>query len=169
MSPSFMFQVGLVIAASVAGTYYLAGNVETEEVVLESEVVAPAKPEYPKGSIITIPRSNGQFFTHGRVNSGTVRFLIDTGASTVALTAMDAQKAGIRMRDLTFDRPVDTANGRTMGASVKLRDVSLGGVRVTNVDAIVLQEGLSISLLGMSFLGELQKVEVTQNQMVLRR
>mgnify|MGYP002021054096 CR=1 FL=1 len=73
------------------------------------------------------------------------------------------------MRDLIFDRPVDTANGRTMGASVMLRDVSLGGVRVTNVEAIVLREGLTISLLGMTFLGQLQKVEVMPNQMVLRR
>lgn len=170
MSTSFMLQAGLLIAVSVAGTYYLANNVESDEVHIEREVIAPMKVEpISQGSVISIPRTNGQFFTQGRVNSGSVHFLIDTGASTVALTPEDAQKAGIHLRDLVFDRPVDTANGRTMGASVKLRDVSLGGVRVTNVEAIVLKEGLSVSLLGMTFLGKLQKVEVMPNQMVLRR
>lgn len=169
MSPSFMFQAAVLIALSVAGTHYLAGNVETDEVVIEREVIAQDTVELSKGSLVTIPRTNGQFFTHGRVNSGSVHFLIDTGASTVALTPEDALKAGIRMHELTFDRPVDTANGRTMGASVMLRDVSLGGIRVTNVEAIVLREGLTISLLGMTFLGQLQKVEVMPNQMVLRR
>ena len=169
MSPSFLSQAGLLVAVSVAGTYFLADNVEAEEVVIEREMVEAETVKAPIGSMISIPRSKGQFYVHGRVNSGTVHFLIDTGASTVALTPADARKAGIKLHELTFNRPIDTANGRTMGASVILRDVSLGGVRVTNVEAIVLQEGLKISLLGMTFLGELQKVEVMPEQMVLRR
>jgi aspartyl protease family protein len=173
MSPSFLFQVGLAIAASVFGTYKLIENVEARETVLETaKVTTPenvATPSLAKGSIVTIPRSRGQFFTHGRVNSGTVHFLIDTGASVVALTEKDARHAGIKLHELVYNTPVDTANGRTMAAAVKLRDVRIGGVRVTNVDALVLKDGLSVSLLGMSYLGQLQKVEVLPNQMILRR
>jgi aspartyl protease family protein len=47
--------------------------------------------------------------------------------------------------------------------------VRIGGVRVTNVRALVLAEGLHVSLLGMTYLGELQKVEVMPHQMILRR
>lgn len=168
MSPSFMFQVGLVVAASVAGTYLLADNIEPESVVVEGPAAVETAPT-KISSVVSIPRSQGQFFTRGHVNSGSVEFLVDTGASIVALTATDARKAGVRLDGLVFDRPVYTANGQTMGAAVTLRNVRLGGISVSNVDAIVLKEGLKVSLLGMSFLNELQKVEVTQNQMILRR
>lgn len=170
MSPALLFQAAAILVISVAGTYYLSGNVEEKDTVIESKPVPVAqKAELSQGSVVSIPRTRGQFFTQGRVNSGSVQFLIDTGASTVALTVADARKAGIDVNRLSFDVPVDTANGRTMAADVTLRDVHIGGVRVTNVRALVLPDGLHISLLGMTFLGELQKVEVLPNQLILRR
>lgn len=166
-----MFQAAIIVALSIGGTYYLSGNVEAEDTIMESKAVAPQQKEAPhsQGSVVSIPRTNGQFYAQGRVNSGSVKFLIDTGASTVALTLNDARKAGVDVRRLVYNQPVDTANGRTMAAAVNLKDVRIGGVRVTNVRALVLAEGLHISLLGMSYLGELQKVEVLPNQLILRR
>ena len=119
-------------------------------------------------SVVSLPRVNGQFFTQARVNSGSVRFLVDTGASSVALTLDDARRAGIDPRALRYDVPVHTANGRTMAAAVTLKDVQIGGIRVRNVEGLVLNEGLHISLLGMTFLGQLQKVEATSTQMIMR-
>ena len=119
-------------------------------------------------SVVSLPRTNGQFFTQGRVNTGSVRFLVDTGASTVALTLDDARRAGIDVGALDFSVPVDTANGRTYAASVRLKDVQIGGIRVRNVEGMVIAEGLHISLLGMTFLGELQKVEATPTQLIMR-
>lgn len=165
-----MFQVAVLIGASIGGTYYLANNTGMEDAVIEVEETQPRqKAALTQGSVVSIPRSNGQFFAQGRVNSGSVRFLVDTGASTVALTLEDARKSGINVNALVYNRQVDTANGRTTAAEVMLKDVRIGGVRVTNVRALVLSEGLHISLLGMTYLGELQKVEVMPNQLILRR
>lgn len=170
MSPTFMFQVSVLIGASIGGTYYLAGNTDVEDAVIEAEVIAPRKAApLARGSVVSIPSTNGQFFAQGRVNSGSVRFLVDTGASTVALTLEDARRAGVDVNRLVYNRAVDTANGRAMAADVMLKDVRIGGVRVTNVRALILKEGLHVSLLGMTYLGELQKVEVMPNQMILRR
>lgn len=170
MSPTFMFQVAVLIGASIGGTYYLAGNTDVEDAVIEAEVIAPRQAApLSRGSVVSIPSTNGQFFAQGRVNSGSVRFLVDTGASTVALTLEDARRSGVDVNRLVYNRAVDTANGRAMAADVMLKDVRIGGVRVTNVRALILKEGLHVSLLGMTYLGELQKVEVMPNQMILRR
>jgi aspartyl protease family protein len=165
-----MFQVAVLIGASIGGTYYLSNNTEVEDAVIEADVVVPKKTApLSHGSVVSIPRTDGQFFAQGRVNSGSVRFLVDTGASTVALTLEDARRAGVDINRLVYNRAVDTANGRTLAADVTLKDVRIGGVRVTNVRALVLAEGLHVSLLGMTYLGELQKVEVMPHQMILRR
>lgn len=170
MSPSFLFQAAAVVAIAVGGTSYLAQNSPMAEPEAKEEVTVKTRPApvVPRSaSTVTIPRSNGQFFTQGRVNTGSVRFLVDTGASTVALTLNDAKKSGINIHKLDYSTPVDTANGRTMAAAVTLKELRIGGIRVRNVRALVLKDGLHISLLGMTFLGELQKVEATPTRLTL--
>lgn len=122
------------------------------------------------GSVVSIPksRSDGQFWTDARVNNGHVKFLVDTGASSVALTLNDAKKAGIRTRDLRYDVPIATAGGRNMAAFVELKSISVGAITLRNVRALVVPEGLHTSLLGMTYLGQLQKVEATPNALLLR-
>ena len=94
--------------------------------------------------------------------------MVDTGASVIALTPQDAQKAGIRLQDLEYNVIVNTANGETKAARIQLRDVAIGTVTLRDVDAVIVQKGLSHSLLGMSYLGRLQKVEASPNQLLLR-
>jgi len=122
------------------------------------------------GMAVSIPksRSDGQFWTDAKVNSGIIRFLVDTGASSVALTPEDARKAGIRLNELKYNVPISTAGGENTAAYVTLKSISIGSVTVRNVRALVVPEGLSTSLLGMSYLGELQKVEATPNALILR-
>ncbi|WP_418151925.1 TIGR02281 family clan AA aspartic protease [Litorimonas sp. RW-G-Af-16] len=103
-----------------------------------------------------------------RVNSGHVKFLVDTGASSVALTYEDARKAGIKVRDLRYNVPISTAGGTNYAAYVKLDSVSLGAITIRDVDALVVKDGLTVSLLGMTYLGQLQKVEATPNALLLR-
>ncbi|GLQ19553.1 TIGR02281 family clan AA aspartic protease [Algimonas porphyrae] len=170
MSTSFLIQAGFFTAIAVGGTYYLSQNPAVKSAMDETAdpvVTVEAKPK--SASVVSIPRQNGQFYTHSRVNRGSVRFLIDTGASAVALTLDDARRVGIDPRSLSYDRPVDTANGRTYAASVTLDEIRIGGIVVRDVKALVVKEGLHISLLGMTFLGELQKVEATPTQLILRR
>ena len=134
------------------------------------DALPEAKTKVLTGSAVSIPKSkrDGQFWTSARVNSGHVKFLVDTGASSVALTMDDAKKAGIRESDLDFNLTIQTAGGSNKAARVKLDSVSVGPITLRDVDAIVVKTGLNISLLGMTYLGELQKVEATRDTLILR-
>jgi aspartyl protease family protein len=98
-----------------------------------------------------------------------VRFIVDTGASAIALTASDAARLGLDAEDLRFNAPVTTANGETTAARVRLARVSVSGVELRDVDAYVFERGLSQSLLGMSYLGRLSKMEANGDALILRR
>jgi aspartyl protease family protein len=111
---------------------------------------------------------DGHFWAEGRVNGAPVRFLVDTGASAVALTAADARRLGLEPSQLTYGHQVDTANGPARAAAVTLDAVSVGGATLTDVDALVIEHGLDASLLGMSYLGRLSRIEATPTALVLR-
>jgi len=122
------------------------------------------------GSSTSISKStDGHFWVEAQVNSSSVRFLVDTGASVVALTPLDAQLSGIDLRKLKYTAPINTASGQVMAAPVRLSKISVGNVSVRNVRAVVIDKGLPHSLLGMSYLGELQTVEVSKGAMILRQ
>jgi len=133
--------------------------------------VMPAiTPQTATGSTVTLYKArDGHFWAEARVNKGFVKFLVDTGASAVALTPEDAKKSGLSLKGLQYNAPVMTANGQTMAARVKLNRVSIGGVTVKNVNALIVPDGLTVSLLGMTFLGQMQKVEATRETMLLRQ
>jgi aspartyl protease family protein len=86
----------------------------------------------------------------------------------VALTATDAERLGLDLKGMAFDVPVRTASGEARAAAVKLDYVSVAGARVENVEALVVREGLTASLLGMSYLGRLSRFEATQSALILR-
>lgn len=123
-----------------------------------------------QGVAVSIPKSktDGQYWANARVDNGVVNFLIDTGANAVALTPEDAVRAGIRLNDLNYNIPISTAGGQNVAAEVTIKSISIGPVTLRNVRAIVVPEGLSTSLLGMTFLGQLQKVEATPHALILR-
>jgi aspartyl protease family protein len=112
--------------------------------------------------------ADGHYWAQANVNGRWVKFLVDTGASAVALTAADAQRLGIDLNSLDFVRPVTTASGHTMAAQIKLDQVTVAGARVEDVDALVVREGLSTSLLGMTYLGRLSRFEATRTALILR-
>jgi aspartyl protease family protein len=129
---------------------------------------APAAAPMDSGEASIAKASDGQFWADAQVNGQAVHFLVDTGATSVALTSEDARKLGINPESLTYDLAIATANGQARGARVKLGTVSVGRVQVYDVDAIVIDKGLATSLLGMSYLSRLSKVETTPQAMVLR-
>jgi aspartyl protease family protein len=111
---------------------------------------------------------NGQFSVAALVNGSYVEMLADTGASLVVLNETDARRAGIKTKLLTYDVPVKTANGMSRAAHAVLDEVEVGGIRLTDVDALVAPPGvLETSLLGMSFIGELTRFELRGDQLVL--
>ncbi len=112
--------------------------------------------------------SDGHYWAQGQVNGTDVRFLVDTGASNVALTIEDARRLGFDPQSLVYDVPVHTANGETRAAKVRLASLSVGDARVQDVEAMVVQQGLTTSLLGMSYLGRLSRIEATPEALILR-
>lgn len=112
---------------------------------------------------------DGHFYANAKVNRTSIRFLVDTGASSIALSFADAKKIGIKMNELNYIININTASGQTLGAPVILDKVSIGKIVLRDVEAIVIKDGLSTSLLGMSFLGRLQKFEASRNQLILKK
>ncbi len=102
-------------------------------------------------------------------NGISLSMLVDTGASTVVLKPADAQRLGIDVDRLRYTVPVQTANGTTYAASVRLRNLSVGKISLDDVDALVAKQGaLKENLLGMSFLSRLRSYEFTSDYLTLR-
>jgi len=113
--------------------------------------------------------AHGHYYARAEINGRQIDVLVDSGASIVALTWEDAERAGLHIRDSDFTQRVSTANGVARVAPVMLDRVSLGDIVVRNVQAAVSQRGnLATSLLGMSFLSRLQRVDMRSGVLVLQ-
>lgn len=117
------------------------------------------------GKIVLHAGSGGHFLTQGQINGRAVTFLVDTGASTVALSVADAERIGLAYKSGQPVR-VNTANGVVPGWLVKLTSVRLGQVDVYNVDAVVSPAAMPYVLLGNSVLTRFQMTR-TNDQLVL--
>jgi len=103
------------------------------------------------------------------IDGTTLGFLVDTGASTVVLKPADAEKAGVDVAALKFTVEVQTANGTTFAAPVRLKSISIGPILITDVEALVAKPGnLKENLLGISFLKRLRSYEVSGDFLTLR-
>lgn len=114
-------------------------------------------------------QSDGQFLARARANTASLDMIVDTGASVVVLTQDDAKKAGIDIASLQYTVPMQTANGVTRGARIRLKELSVGPISLNGVDALVGMPGvLRESLLGMSFLSRLRSYEFSGDFLTLR-
>jgi aspartyl protease family protein len=141
--------------------------------VPSSATLAAAKPAETSsyGSNVTISRdARGHFATSARVDGRRMDFMIDTGASLVALRAGDAASLGVHPAAREFTAEVKTANGSIKAAQTQLGMVEISGVTVRDVAALVLpNEALSENLLGMSFLMRLRHFEYSNGKLVLEQ
>ena len=144
------------------------GETPSSAYTSEEKIQKKKTPQSASVVVLNKNQNDGQFWTQARVNTGSIRFLVDTGAGQVALTELDAKKAGIKTRDLVYDVPIRTAGGENFAASVILDRISVGAITIKDVEALVVPKGLDISLLGMTYLGELQSVEATKTSLTLR-
>jgi aspartyl protease family protein len=114
-------------------------------------------------------RSDGHFVAKTEVNGVIVTMLVDTGASSVVLKPADARLAGVDVDRLTYSVPVQTANGTAYAAAVRLKRLSVGGITVDGIEALVAKPGtLGESLLGMTFLRRLRSYEFSGEFLTLR-
>jgi aspartyl protease family protein len=113
--------------------------------------------------------SDGHFLVTADINNRSVKVLVDTGATAVALSYEDAVQIGLRPNTLKFDVDVNTANGIGKAARVILKEVEINNIRVSDVQGLVLQKGaLSGTLLGMSFLSRLRSFSIENGKLVLK-
>ncbi|MEO1204795.1 MAG: TIGR02281 family clan AA aspartic protease [Pseudomonadota bacterium] len=111
----------------------------------------------------------GHFNTPVRINGRPVEVVVDTGATLVAMSYDDARTAGIFVRPSDFKWRSQTANGIAKSARVMIDKIDLGGITVRNVQASVAEPGrLHITLLGMSFLRKLDRVEMRGGKLILQ-
>ena len=120
---------------------------------------------------VVVPRDGrGSFEVDGRVNGRRIGFMVDTGASVIALTARDAARLGIHPPQNAFVAEVRTANGTVRAAPARLDVVEIGGLEVRDVAALVLpDQALSDNLLGLSFLSRLHRFEYSDGKLVLEQ
>jgi aspartyl protease family protein len=135
-------------------------------------VMASATSTAPSGRrSITIPRDRrGHFQVDARVDGRRIGFMVDTGASVIALTASDARRLGIHPVHNDYTVDVRTANGVMRAAPVTLNSVDVGGLVVRDVRALVAPDkALGESLLGLSYLTRLKRFEYADGKLVLEQ
>ena len=140
-----------------------------EAAVMVVPAEAPAKVRAAAGQPARIARSaDGHYWAEADIDGRAIRVLVDTGASVVALTRQDALRLGLRLTPADFTQTVETASGPVKAAAVELDHVAVAGARVNKVRALVVEEGLPHSLLGMSYLGRLSAFEARPTGLTLR-
>lgn len=136
----------------------------------EAEVTPESLPVISSHQIRTASlrkEGDGHYWAAARVNDVPVKFLVDTGASLVALSKRDARRIGIDTDNLDRNAEVRTAAGRVKAATTVLDKITIDGVTVKNVSAVIIDEGLEHSLLGMSFLNRLEGWDVTAQAIII--
>ena len=132
--------------------------------------VTPEATSDASRSLSIPPDGRGHFATEGRIEGQRIAFMVDTGASVIALNESSAARFGLRPSRNDYRATVTTANGTVKAAPTRLAMVELGGLTVRDVDALVLpDEALSENLLGLSFLSKLKRFEYANGKMILEQ
>ncbi len=142
-------------------------NAQSGPVQLAPMAAAPVTAKAQHRGVSLTREGNGHFFAQGDVDGAPVRFMVDTGASVIALTAADAQKLGQTWYPNELQMVGRGVNGDVIGKPIMLGRVRIGDIEATNVRAIIVPEGLDVSLLGQSFLSQVSNVNIRGDQMTL--
>jgi len=125
------------------------------------------EPAWSGGAMVLRREGEGHFYATAEIESGDYEMLVDTGASVVALTAQDARNIGLEW-DQDALRPVaQGAGGPVMGVQTTIHDMSVGDFEAHDVEAIIVPDGLPVSLLGQSFLRHVPNVQIANDTLTL--
>ncbi|MFU7501901.1 MAG: TIGR02281 family clan AA aspartic protease [Candidatus Tisiphia sp.] len=141
-------------------------NYTTQRVI---SVLIPSYNWVNKQEKLVISRSSdGHFYINALVNGVKIKFMIDTGASDLAVTTNDAKMLGFDLSKLNYTRTYSTANGTSRAAPVRLNSVEIGrGAFFRNVEAHIGTGGLDVSLLGMSLLERFKGFRIDRDMLIL--
>ena len=164
-----MAVLALMGAVSAVGVAQAVSSFQTSAETPQLRAAIAVAPQAAQGAPASIAKaSDGHYWAEADVNGARVRFLVDTGASAVALTLADAKRLGIATDKLSYSYKVMTAAGEARAAQVTLGEVSVAGTQLRDVEALVIDKGLDSSLLGMTYLGRLASFEATRTSLILR-
>ncbi len=159
---------GILLVSSESGhaQFEIDGKRTTLEI---GEHFAPPKAETEAPTAILLADAQGRFVSMGKVNNRSVRFLVDTGATTVSLPASIATTLGLDYRKGT-PVTINTANGNAPAFKITLNTVSIGDITLNQVEAVVYQgAGMDVALLGMSFLNRVNMKREGPRMVLTRR
>ncbi|HEX8644858.1 MAG TPA: TIGR02281 family clan AA aspartic protease [Allosphingosinicella sp.] len=164
-----MMKAFLVVVAIGTGIGIMmpAGDGGAPDAAAKPNNAGTVSPTAPLTELRIDRRGDGHFYVDGLVNGHETHFLIDTGATHIALTIDDAKRLGLQVSPDEFEYVARGAGGPVRGQIVMLDRVAVGGRVVTNARATIL-EGLSVSLLGQSVLMQLGTLEMTSERMIVR-
>jgi aspartyl protease family protein len=167
---------GVAAILAVAGIAHfdriktIAGLEQARPSAPSAREAQPHRIQAPIGRVVELRAgAYGHFHTSAEINGRSVKVMVDSGASIVALTYEDASSVGLYVRNSDFTHTVSTANGMARVAPVTLDRVSIGDITVRSVPGAVMEQGkLGTTLLGMSFLNRLQRVDMRSGTLVLQ-
>jgi aspartyl protease family protein len=175
-----MRTTGIFILVAIAGvTGWLAPALTVPDKGRAAAVPAPVRAEadsprveagrtaWLAGDTILRRAPDGHFYADATIEGRSMRLLVDTGASMVALSGEDARAAGLEWNDADLVPVGRGASGDVFGVPLRLSRIELGGIEARDVEAVIVPYGLDVSLLGQSFLGRVNGVRIEDDRMVL--
>lgn len=136
----------------------------------KNAILATLIPGYAQhsGETLTLrAATDGHFYMNANVNGKPVRFMIDTGASTLFIPLSTAKRLGLPTDHLAFTQQFQTANGQTYGAPATLDSVDIGGHVFTQVSAYIAQAESGTPLMGIRFLNRAKSLEIREDELII--
>lgn len=163
----FLF-VGLCVVGgySINGLGKTALGLETQSPGTQPNIASKQIPKAYRLHAVE-RRKDGHFYIDATVEGRSVRFLVDTGASSVLLSQADAQKLGHMPPQKAYTYKFHTASGVTYAAKTTLDQLRIGRKDFANVEAFIIPEGLNVSLLGQSVLARFESVQMQKESLKL--
>lgn len=151
-----------LIFIGVIGAFGLWGDIRND--------ILPRQSVSQNGTQIEVPRAqDGHYYLTLDLNGTPIQFTVDTGASGIVMSQSDARRIGIDTDTLAYLGQAQTANGIVRTAYVQLDVIEIGAIQDRNVPAYVNQGQMDGSLLGMDYLNRFDRIEITDNTLILTR
>lgn len=160
----------VIVFGAMVGFLWPSGEGASKKAVVSKEAKAAAMARATDPALDTVleRKSDDHFYVDALVNETAINFVVDTGASVVALTQDDARAAGIAFDPRRFRVIARGASGDVRGQQVTIHRLSIGQKEAWDVDSVVVADGLDVSLLGQSYLGQIGSVSIANDKMTLR-
>lgn len=162
--PAAVF-VAATTAMLIASRDALLARADNTGAVASSETQDGPQPD--AGRRLIRKERDGHYWATVNINGASTRMMVDTGATQIVLTSRDAKRAGLDIGSLPKNANIKTAGGAVEARTAELKTVSVEGVEVRHVRAVVMEDHLPHSLLGMSYLNRLSGWRVARDAIVL--